>query len=68
MDILKTSEIKRAVILIIGVVIVVVGIKLFQSRDTTYKDLLNKGYTEAEVTILLEKLNKDEIKNTIESE
>lgn len=65
---MKKNEIKRALILIAVVVLVVVGIKLFQSRDTTHKDLLNKGYTEAEITILLDKLNEEEIKNTIESE
>lgn len=65
---MKKTEIKRLAFLIIAVVIVVVGIKIFQNRDTTYKDLLKKGYTDSDITILLDKLNEEEIKNTISSE
>lgn len=62
------TEVKRAIVLIIAVVLVVVGIKIFQNRDTTLKDLQNKGYTENEINILLNTLSKEEIKNVIESE
>ena len=65
---MKKSEIKRLAILVIAVVIIIVGIKIFQNRDTTYKDLLNKGYSESDITILLDKLSKEEIENTINSE
>lgn len=61
-------ELKRAVVLIIAVVLVVVGIKIFQNRDTTFKDLQKKGYTDTEINILLENLNKEEIENVINSE
>ena len=62
------SEVKRAIILAIAVVLVVIGIKIFQSRDTTLKDLAKRGYDENEINILLNKLNEEEIKNTIHSE
>jgi len=62
------DEIKRAIFLGIAVVLVVVGIKLFQNRDTTLKDLKKRGYSDEEITILLNNLNEVEIKNTINSE
>lgn len=58
---MKKHEIKRAVIVIICVVLAVVIIKLLQNRDTTYKDLLNLGYTDSDITIMMDKLNEDEI-------
>lgn len=65
---MQKHEIKRAVIVIVAVILVVVGIKLFQSRDTTYKDLLKLGYTDSDITIMLDKLNKEEIKFYVNSE
>ena len=52
------TEVKRAIVLIIAVVLVVVGIKIFQNRDTTLKDLQNKGYTENEINTLKEILEE----------
>lgn len=65
---MKKIELKRAIILVIAVILVVVVIKVIQNRDTTHKDLLNKGYTETDITILLDKLNEAEIENVINSE
>jgi len=65
---MKKHEIKRAVIVIACVILVVVGIKLFQSRDTTYKDLLKLGYTDSDITIMLDKLSKEEIEHFINTE
>lgn len=62
------GELKRAIILVIAIILVVIVIKLIQNRDTTIKDLKNKGYNDSEITILLENLNEEEIKNTIANE
>lgn len=61
-------EIKRAIVLVIAVILVVVGIKIFQNRDTTLKDLKKIGYNDSEITILLNNLNEEEIENVINSE
>lgn len=61
-------ELKRAIILAIAVILVIVVIKIIQNRDTTLKDLKNKGYNDSEITILLNNLNKEEIKNVINTE
>ncbi len=62
------EEIKRIIILVIAIIAVIVVIKLIQNKDTTIKDLQKKGYTDQEITILLDNLNGEEIKNVLGSE
>jgi len=57
------EEVKRAILLIVGVIIAVVCIKCIQGKDSTLKDLKKRGYSEEEINILLENLTEEEIKN-----
>ena len=62
------DEVKRIIVLVIAIAAVVFIIKSIQNKDTTIKDLQKRGYNDTEINILLDNLNKEEIKNVIASE
>ena len=57
------EEAKRAILLVIGIIIAVVCIKCIQGEDSTLGNLKKRGYSEEEINILLEHLTEEEIKN-----
>jgi len=63
---MELTEKKRAIILIIGVVLLVTIIKLLQNYDSTKNELKKKGYTKEEINIIIERLNEEEINKILE--
>lgn len=62
------KEIKRAIFLVIAIILIVVIIKAVQGFDSTKKDLKKKGYSKEEIVTITEKMEKDEITKILELE
>lgn len=57
------EELKRMILVVIGVIILVVCIKCIQGKPSISNDLKKRGYSEEEINILTEYLNEEELKN-----
>jgi len=60
------EETKRIIKVVLIVIIMIIGIKFIQGiqdKNSISKDLKKRGYNDEEITILLENLNEEEIKN-----
>lgn len=65
---MKKKELKRAIILIVAIIITIIIIKLIQGFDTTKKELKKIGYSKDEINIIVETLDKETIKSILSLE
>ena len=65
---MKKVELRRAVVLVIAVILLVVIIKCVQGCDSTKKALKEKGYNEDEINVIVEKLDEETITKILEIE
>ena len=62
---MKKKEFIRAVIVVIAILVVVLVIKLIQGFDSTKNDLKKLGYSKEEFSVIVEKLDKENIEKVL---
>ena len=62
------KELKRGIILVVGIALVVIIIKLIQGFDTTKRDLKKLGYSKDDVNAIVEKLDENQINDVLNLE